>query len=276
MTTLLQISDAHFGTEQPPVVQALMQLAKSEIPDLVVMSGDITQRARRHQFAAARAFIDQLNPAGFLAIPGNHDIPLFNLALRAFAPYANYSRAFGDDLEPVFESAHLLVIGVNTTRPRRHKDGELSPQQIERVSHRLKSADASQLRIVVVHQPVLAIRPSDEDNLLDGHRQAVPAWAAAGGDIIMGGHIHLPYVRSLRTTFGALPRDIWTVQAGTAVSSRIREGITNSVNLIRCDGAQSPRRCTVERWDYVPTLSRFERHSSQELTFSADVLTTDI
>ncbi len=83
----------------------------------------------------------------------------------------------------------------------------------------------------------------------------------------MGGHIHLPYVRSLRTTFGDLPRDIWTVQAGTAVSSRIREGVTNSVNLIRCDGDQSPRRCAVERWDYVPTLSRFERHSSEELTF---------
>ena len=119
-----------------------------------------------------------------------------------------------------------------------------------------------------MHQPVLAIRNSDEDNLLDGHRQAVPAWAAAGGDIIMGGHIHLPYVRSLRTTFGALPRDIWTVQAGTAVSSRIREGITNSVNVIRCDGERSPRRCAVERWDYVPTLSRFEQHSSQELTFA--------
>ncbi|HZA97110.1 MAG TPA: metallophosphoesterase [Burkholderiaceae bacterium] len=271
MTTLLQISDAHFGTEQPPVVQALLQLAHADVPDLVVMSGDITQRARRHQFAAARAFIEQLKPAALLTIPGNHDIPLFNLALRAFAPYANYSRAFGENLEPVFESPHLLVIGVNTTRPQRHKDGELSAQQIERVTQQLQRAAASQLRIIVVHQPVLAIRKSDEDNLLDGYRQAVPAWAAAGGDIIMGGHIHLPYVRSMRTTFGALPRDLWTVQAGTAVSSRLREGITNSVNVIRCNGDQSPRRCVVERWDYVPTLSRFEQHSNQELTFAATV-----
>jgi 3',5'-cyclic AMP phosphodiesterase CpdA len=268
MTTLLQVSDAHFGTEQPPVVEALLQLASAELPDLVVMSGDITQRARRHQFAAARSFVDQLKPAALLTIPGNHDIPLFNVALRAFAPYANYSRAFGDNLEPEFESQQLLVIGVNTTRPRRHKDGELSTQQIQRVTERLQRAAASQLRIIVVHQPVLAIRKSDENNLLDGHRQAVPAWAAAGGDIIMGGHIHLPYVRSLRTTFGDLSRDIWTVQAGTALSSRIREGITNSVNLIRCNGDQSPRRCEVERWDYVPTLSRFERHSSQQLTFN--------
>ena len=267
MTTLLQISDAHFGTDQPPVVQALLQLARDQAPDLVVMSGDITQRARRSQFKAARAFIDQLKPAALLTIPGNHDIPLFNLALRVLAPYSNYSRVFGKNLEPLFESVHLLVIGVNTTRRYRHVDGELSPQQIERVADRLRRAAASQLRIIVVHQPVLAIREADQENLLNGHRQAVPAWAAAGGDIIMGGHIHLPYVRSLRTTFDALPRDIWTVQAGTAVSTRLREGIANSVNVIRCDGAQSPRQCAVERWDYVPTPSRFELHSRQELSF---------
>ncbi len=268
MTILLQISDAHFGTEQPPVVEALLRLAHAEPPDLVVMSGDITQRGRRRQFSVARGFVDRLKPAALLTIPGNHDIPLFNLALRALAPYANYARAFGENLEPTFESEHLLAIGVNTTRPHRHKDGELSPQQIERVRERLQRASASQLRVVVVHQPVLAIRESDEDNLLDGHRQAVPAWAAAGGDIIMGGHIHLPYVRSMRTTFPTLPRDIWTVQAGTAVSSRIREGVTNSVNLIRCNGAQAPRQCEVERWDYVPTLDRFERHSVEALTFA--------
>ncbi|MEO5764157.1 MAG: metallophosphoesterase [Casimicrobiaceae bacterium] len=267
MTTLLQISDAHFGTERAPVVQALVQMTRDEAPDLVVLSGDITQRARRGQFAAARSFVDQLRPAAVLAIPGNHDLPLFNLAARLLTPYANYKRVFGDDLEPEFETSELLVIGVNTTRPRRHKDGELSSRQIERVAGRLRAAGRSQLRVVVVHQPVLAIRASDEDNLLVGHLQAVPAWAAAGGDIIMGGHIHLPYVRSLRTTFAELPRDIWTVQAGTAVSARIREGIANSVNLIRTGETDSTRRCTVERWDFVATKDRFERHTSETLTF---------
>jgi 3',5'-cyclic AMP phosphodiesterase CpdA len=267
MTTLLQISDAHFGTEQEPVVQALLEMARDAAPALVVLSGDITQRARRSQFNAARRFVEQLKPRALLAIPGNHDIPLFNLAARAFMPYANYARAFGENLEPVFDAAHLLVIGVNTTRPRRHKDGELSPEQIERVSQRLRGAAAGQLRIVVVHQPVLAIRASDEDNLLNGYRQAVPAWAAAGGDIIMGGHIHLPYVRSMRTAFPDLRRDIWTVQAGTSMSSRIRDGIANSVNLLRCDGARSPRQCAVERWDYAAASGRFELHTSQVLTF---------
>ncbi len=267
MTTLLQISDAHFGTDQPPVVQALLQLARDQAPDVVVLSGDITQRARRSQFNAARAFVERLNPRALVAIPGNHDIPLFNVFARAFAPYAGYSRVFGKNLEPEYEADDMLVVGVNTTRPERHVDGELSPQQIERVSDRVRRATPSQLRIVVVHQPVLAIRVSDEGNLLHGHRQAVPAWSAAGVDIIMGGHIHLPYVRSLRTTFEHLPRDIWTVQAGTSVSSRIREGVANSVNIIRCNGDSAPRRCEVERWDYKPAPLRFERSTTEPLSF---------
>lgn len=269
MTTVLQISDAHFGTERAPVVEALLELARRESPDLVVFSGDITQRARRSQFSGARRFIDRLQPRGLLTIPGNHDIPLFNLAARIFTPYANYTSAFGEDLEPVFETAQLLVIGVNTTRPQRHVDGEVSREQIARVAGRLRNATSAQLRIVVVHQPVLAISVSDRHNLLHGHREAVPEWAAAGADIIMGGHIHLPYVRSLRTTFPDLPRDVWAVQAGTSISRRLRGRIDNSVNLIRVEDARPPRQCAVERWDYVPALGHFERHTSHPLTFDA-------
>ena len=269
MTTVLQISDAHFGTERAPVVEALLELARRESPDLVVFSGDITQRARRSQFSGARRFIDRLQPRALLTIPGNHDIPLFNLAARIFTPYANYTSAFGENLEPVYEAARLLVIGVNTTRPQRHVDGEVSREQIDRVAGRLKAATAAQLRIVVVHQPVLAIAASDRHNLLHGHRDAVPTWAAAGADIIMGSHIHLPYVRSLRTTFPDLPRDVWAVHAGTSISRRLRGRADNSVNLIRVQGAHSPRQCTVERWDYVAALDRFERHSGQLLTFDA-------
>lgn len=267
MTTLLQVSDAHFGTERAPVVQALIELARTHEPDVVVLSGDITQRARRRQFDAARRFLDAVNPPAVLAIPGNHDIPLFNILARVFSPYGNYTRVFGVNLEPEFSADHLLLVGVNTTRPRRHKDGELSQSQIDRVAERLRQAAAEQVRIVVVHQPVLAIRPRDQSNLLHGHREAVPAWSAAGADIIMGGHIHLPYMRSLRTTFGSLPRDTWTVQAGTSVSSRVRDRAPNSVNLIRCNGSAGARECSVERWDFDAETQRFSRHAQQVLRF---------
>jgi len=172
MSLVLQISDPHFGTEQPPVVEALVRLVRDQAPTLVVLSGDITQRARRRQFRAAGAFVDRLGAPATLAIPGNHDIPLFNLAARLFTPYANHCREFGADLEPVFESEQLLVIALNTTRIYRHTDGEVSAAQIARVARRLERATPSQLRIVVTHQPVAVTRPQEETNLLHGRAAA--------------------------------------------------------------------------------------------------------
>lgn len=257
MSVLLHLSDTHFGTERPDVCAALLQLAREVQPDIAILSGDVTQRARRGQFAAARRFMDALAAPVKLVIPGNHDIPLFNLAARLFYPYANYRRAFWPDLEPRFSSKDLLVIGVNATRPRRHKDGEVSAQQIERVARHLQRALPQQLRIVAVHQPIFVVRDSDRANLLHGHRQAVQAWAAAGADLILSGHIHLAYVRNLGEQLNDLPRPVWTVSAGTAISRRVREGRPNSVNLIRYDPAQLPHVCMVDRLDFNATSSRF-------------------
>jgi 3',5'-cyclic AMP phosphodiesterase CpdA len=258
MSLLLQISDTHFGTEQADVVEALVRLVKDEAPDLIILSGDITQRARRSQFAAARAFVDRLAPTPLIAIPGNHDIPLFNMPMRLLAPYAGYSRAFGDDLEPEFERAQLLVLGVNTTRPHNHADGEISSEQVQRVATRLMQATTAQLRVVVTHQPICALLPEDEHNVLQGHDAAVRRWSEAGADIILGGHIHLPYVVALSERHPYLARRMWAVQAGTAVSSRLRHGANNSVNLIRYGDGQRPSdACGVERWDYQPQTRHF-------------------
>ena len=158
MSVLLQISDPHFGTEQPAVVEALVALARQLQPDLLVLSGDITQRARPAQFQAARTFIGRLG-APVLAVPGNHDIPLFNLWARLRHPYAGQMAAFGPDLEPVHASADMLVLCVNTTRAWRHKNGQVSARQIDRVSHALASAMPAQLRVVVVHNPLRWLVP---------------------------------------------------------------------------------------------------------------------
>jgi len=245
----MQISDPHFGTERPEVVDALRRLITTMAPELVILSGDVTQRARSEQFAAARRFVDSYaRPT--LVIPGNHDVPLFNVFARVFDPFGGFRKAFGKDLEPVHASADALVIGVNTVRARRHKDGEVSDAQIARVSARLRAADDAQLRIVVTHQPVHVIREKDKANLLINHEAAIHAWAAAGADLVLGGHIHLPYVRPLNTEQRALASELWSVQAGTATSTRIREGISNSVHLIRHDPASDRSVCLVEQWDF--------------------------
>ena len=256
MSTILQISDTHFGTEVPNVTRALLELSHSLSPELLVLSGDVTQRARRRQFEAAARFVKMTRVSNVLCIPGNHDIPLFAPYTRLFRPYAHYARAFGTELEPVFESERLLVQGVNTTRWFRHKHGEISEEQIVRVAQRLARAKPEQLRVVVTHQPLLAIRERDDNNLLRGHARATQAFLRAGVDVFLGGHIHLPYVRPLPAAESGMPSRAWVVQAGTAVSHRIREGGANSVNVLHyADGG--PASCEVERWDYTPAVDRF-------------------
>jgi 3',5'-cyclic AMP phosphodiesterase CpdA len=261
---IVQISDPHFGTEQANVVSALRDFILHQEPALVVVSGDITQRARRQQFAAANTFMRTLSPRRLLVIPGNHDIPLFNVVARFLYPYANYTREFGDELEPEHDSEHVLVLGVKTTRRRRHKDGEVSDEQIERVAERLRQARPEQLRIVVTHQPVHVIRERDVSNLLHNSERAVRCWSEAGIDLFVGGHIHLPYVRPLNERFPDLPRAVWAVQAGTALSTRIRDNVPNSVNVIRYP-VPTPHTCHVERWDFAADTQSFHRAQAHHL-----------
>ncbi|WBY02280.1 metallophosphoesterase family protein [Ramlibacter tataouinensis] len=267
MSLLLHISDTHFGTEDPPVVAALQRLSEALAPDVLVLSGDITQRARRAQFEAARSFCDALGIARMLALPGNHDIPLFNLAARALDPYGGYRAAFGPELEPELEGDDLLLVGVNTTRPARHKDGEVSAAQIARVVQRLERAQRRQLRVVVTHQPACVMRAEDEPDRLHGGHAALRAWSAAGADLVLGGHIHLPYLADAGALVPGTPRPLFCVQAGTAVSRRVRHGSPNSVNVLRWapPAPGESRQCRVERWDYELAQERFECSHEQLL-----------
>lgn len=258
MMRILHLSDTHFGTERPRVMDALCRLSAEQKPDIAVLSGDITQRARQSQFAAARRFLDELKIPQVFTLPGNHDIPLFNPVARLFHPYQNFCRTFGPTLEPVFENDSLLLICVNTTRAYRHKNGEISSLQLDQVAARLHLARRQQLRIVVTHQPLYVIGRQDEHNRARGYQQAVQAWSAAGADLVLGGHIHLPFCCRIELQEVALPRSMWAVQAGTAVSWRVRGNISNSVNIVCYSPKEKPPRCEVQRWDYVAFHGRFE------------------
>jgi hypothetical protein len=146
-----------------------------------------------------------------------------------------------------------MVVCVNATRAWRHKHGEISGRQVDRVARLLEGAESAQLRVVVVHQPVAVTRAEDLSNRLRGHAAALRRWAAAGADLVMGGHIHLPYVMPIQ----GLARPLWAVQAGTAVSSRVREGVPNSVNLLRWGADSAPGCCRIEQWDYSADVQAF-------------------
>jgi len=272
MTRLLQISDLHFGTEVPQVVEALVRMAHATAPDVLVVSGDLTQRATAHQFAAARHFVDRLGVAVMLAIPGNHDISLHKPWERLLRPYAAMQAAFGSVLETAYATDDLLLVTVNTTRAYRHKNGEVSASQIERVAERLRAATPRQARIVVTHQPIAVARPQDEPDLLRGGGAALQAWAAAGADVVLGGHIHLPYLLPVPQQALAGKGPLWVINAGTAVSHRTRHEAGNSVNLLHLSSPAAGRHCRAERWDYVPRVDAFQRVATDELHWAAPVV----
>jgi 3',5'-cyclic AMP phosphodiesterase CpdA len=264
MTLLLHLSDPHFGTEQLPVMQALETFTHALRPDLVVLSGDITQRARAREFVAAAAFVKRLAVPRVLAIPGNHDVPLFNPFARLFTPYAGFKRNFGDELEPTFETPDCLVLGVKSTRRYRHVDGHISARQVARVAGLLQAAAPTQLRIVVLHQPVAVPRQSEQNNVVHGHAAAVAAWSQAGADLILAGHIHLPFALPLHEV-APLPRPVWAVNAGTALSTRVRYEAGNSVNVIRTAEPAAAGRCNVEHWTFNRERALFEQASNLKL-----------
>ena len=260
MSLLLHISDTHFGTELPEVVAALHDLVHAQRPDLLVLSGDITQRATVAQFERARAFLRALPELPKLVLAGNHDVPLFNLWQRVLQPYARFRRGLDvHELAPRLDLAGFALIGVKTTRRRRHIDGEISAAQIEQVAAALERAAPDQLKVVVTHQPLWVHRSEDLHNRCHGADAALERWTQAGADLFLAGHIHWPFVEPLPQRAGS-----WAINAGTAVSQRLRAGIPNSCNLIRFERAE--RRCEVERWDCPLDGQGFRRVSLQALT----------
>lgn len=240
MRTLAHLSDLHFGRVDARVLEPLRMALRAIGPDLVVVSGDLTQRARSSQFREARAFLDSL-PFARLVIPGNHDIPLYNVARRILAPLRGYRRIVDGDLAPVYVDAEIVVAGVNTARSLAFKGGRIGASQLARLRALLGAEPASKTKIVVTHHP------------FDGEL------AKCGADLLLSGHLH-----EAEVALSAGGAATLVVQAGTATSSRTRES-PNSFNVLRIE----PGRIGVEtlRWNgggfEIHEARAFERVASR-------------
>jgi len=208
--TLAHLSDLHFDRVDQGVLEALRRRVKALAPDLVVISGDLTQRARAHQFRAARAFLDRL-PRPQVVVPGNHDVPLYNVFARFLAPLAGYRRVIGEDVEPGFVDDEIAVFGVNTARSFVLKGGRVSEPQLARVRGALGRLGGARTRVVVSHHPA-----------------ALESLADCGVDVFVSGHHHA--TRTAQRRIGR--RSVLIVEAGTATSRRTREE-PNAFNLLR-------------------------------------------
>lgn len=257
-TVLVHLSDLHFGRVDPETVAALEDDIRRDPPDLVVVSGDLTQGARRQEFRDARAFLDRLG-APFLAVPGNHDISPYDLIERFTDTYERWRTYISPEIEPMWTNGHVVVVGLNSARPLGlsldWSRGRLNRRQLRRMAERLQRLDHSMLRIATVHHPLLAPEDADDQAIVGRARMALETLTACRVDLVLSGHLHRNFlervlpenapVAEAGATATALPAPDPSVRAptillsGTATSTRIRED------------RNSYHRITVERASYA-------------------------
>jgi 3',5'-cyclic AMP phosphodiesterase CpdA len=226
---IVHLSDLHFGREDRRVVRGLRNAIWNLAPHVVAVSGDFTQRARRDQFRRARGFLDSL-PTPRLLVPGNHDVPLFNLAARLLRPLGGYTSYITPDLEPLLTDGPVWIAGVNTTRPWRWKSGGVDAATIERLRDSIRHAAEGSIKVLVAHHPFDAP---------DGRPVATAALSTlieAGVDVFLTGHLHTSYTGHTAHRYNAAGRTAVVVEAGTATSTRLRAE-SNAFNVVRVSGS---------------------------------------
>jgi 3',5'-cyclic AMP phosphodiesterase CpdA len=239
MARLIHLSDLHFGAHDERLVEAVEQRIDEEQPDLVVISGDFTQRARTEQFQEACQFLGRLRDAGHdvLGVPGNHDVPLYDVLRRFLSPLTRYKRYTDDELCPVHELPGASVLGINTARSMTFKDGRISHEQMAFIRDTFGRGDDKSMRVLVTHHPLFALPVGDGPELgkaVGRQDLALDAIADAGVDVLLAGHNHRAsahHATDLVTRAGPA----LVIQAGTATSTRLRDE-EQSFNQIDIDG----------------------------------------
>lgn len=261
---LVHLSDPHFGTVTDEVQSALLATLADLAPSLILLTGDITQRARKGEFRQAREFVHRLAPVPVFAVPGNHDIPLWNLPLRLIAPYRRYSN-FQKVLERETLHQGIEILTLNSTSRWRHVQGAFRQSRLEK---KLLSDRSAAIRLVAFHHPLDCAKPVDEKNLLRNAPEVARALASAQVDLVVGGHIHDPHVALSTARYPEAGRSMILSVAGTCLSWRTRKNAPNSFHLIELE-AGPPGRIQITRFDqdgarfkpFAP--EHFEREASQ-------------
>jgi 3',5'-cyclic AMP phosphodiesterase CpdA len=193
MARLVHLSDLHFGAHDERLVEAVEERVDELKPDLVVVSGDFTQRAKTEQFREACQFLERLQHSGHevLGVPGNHDVPLYDVLRRFLSPLSRYRRFIDDSLCPFVELPGIAVLGINTARSLTFKDGRINQDQVAFIRDTFSRTPRDAFRVLVTHHPLFALEVGDEITPAIGRQElALDAIQEAGVDLLLAGHNH--------------------------------------------------------------------------------------
>lgn len=219
---ILHCSDLHFGRLfQHDLAKALLRKIEAISPAAVVVSGDLTMRARRTQFIEAREFLAHI-ACPLVIIPGNHDVPLFNIFQRMTRPFANYERFISGMSRSPLHLEGVAVYGINSVNPRRHQQGLFTWPTVREVRRWLDSMPPATWKIIVTHQHFVAIPGLFRPGSIRDAERVLTELADAGAHAVLCGHMHFKYIGSTRDFFPHLPRPLALIHAGTATSGRLR------------------------------------------------------
>jgi 3',5'-cyclic AMP phosphodiesterase CpdA len=260
MRTLVHLSDLHFGRIEPAILVPLVEFIGAIRPDVVAISGDLTQRARTSEFMAAREFLASI-PFPQVVVPGNHDVPLHNIVSRFARPLDRYRRYISPDLQPYFSDSEIVAVGVNTARALTWKDGRINRSQLEKLRATLQAAADSATKIVVTHHP-FDLPAGAQGRVVGRSRLAMKTVAECGVDLLLAGHFHIAGIGQTAKRYKMAGYSAIIVSSGTSTSTRGR-GQPNSFNVIRIE----PAHITIERriWRRgsgsfdVRSVERFQR-----------------
>jgi len=233
MRTVAHLSDPHFGRIERATVQALIATVTEARPDIVVVSGDLTQRAKEREFQEARQFLEAL-PSPQIVVPGNHDVPLYNVLARALKPLRNYQRYISKDLEPFYSDDEIAIVGINTARSLTFKNGRINRQQVARSCARLEACGENRTRVIVSHHPFDLPESHELHGLIGRAHMAMTGFARCRVDLILSGHLHISYTSESAPRYKIPGHSALVIHAGTATSTRAR-GELNSFNIIQVD-----------------------------------------
>lgn len=255
MRTIVHLSDVHFGSTDERMIVPLIEAVNSIKPQLVAVSGDLTQRARSHQFKEARAFLDQL-PQPQIVVPGNHDVPLYNILARFLSPLQKYRRYITDDLQPFHVDDEIAIFGVNTARSLTIKSGRINQTQVGWLREKLCDLHEDVVKVIVSHHPFDLPEGRHPRDLVGRADMAMMELAKCGADVYLAGHLHMGHTGHTATRYKIAGYSALIVQAGTAVSTRSR-GEANSFNVLHLEHP----RISVERYEWHPERQLFTQAS---------------